>query len=92
MKALDWSKSSATAMLIATPSDVDVPRPNSSIITREESVILSNIKQVSFISFVNDESRADSWLSCPMRVNNLSAIRKQAYSAGTKLPYIHFES
>ena len=77
---------SKTDCAIAKPSCVDVPLPNSSKITKDDSEALLIILEVSTISIMKVDIPFAKLSDAPIRVNILSKILKLAELAGTKHP------
>ena len=82
----DVQMCSATARAMLTPSNVEVPRPTSSRITRLSGVAFRSISDTSLISTMNVDCPAVRSSEAPTRVNILSTTDIFAESAGTKLP------
>ena len=77
---------SATAFAMEIPSNVDVPLPISSRMTRLFLVAFLSISATSFISTMNVDCPEVRSSDAPTRVNILSTTPIFAYSAGTKQP------
>ena len=71
---------------MAIPSNVDVPRPISSRMSREFGVAFFRMSATSFISTMNVDWPDARSSDAPMRVNSLSTMPMRAALAGTKLP------